>query len=380
MRVLDTGNAGGAQLQRVADELVVSGTQYRTDEHPVLTRLSNNFSASVPQLYLNVDREKAKRLGIPLSEIFGTLQTNLGSVYINDYNKYSRTWRVMAQADQEYRSKMEDITQLQVRDRDGRMIPLSTLLTIDETAGPQVIYRFNAYPSATITGQGVAGVSSGQAIETIGTIAEQNLPETMNYAWSGTAYQEVQTGNTAAFIFALSVILVYLFLCALYEAWMAPWAVILTVPFAILGGIALTAARAYDINVYTQIGIVLLIGLSTKTAILIVEFAKQLHEEGKPIREAAEIAARLRFRAILMTAFSFILGVIPLVIASGAGAGSRRALGTAVFGGWCAATVFGVFVSPAFYVVVQSLAEWRKPKPSDPESGIDTKPVKKVDP
>jgi HAE1 family hydrophobic/amphiphilic exporter-1 len=380
MRVLDTGNAGGAQLQRVADELVVSGTQYRTDERPVLTRLSNNFSASVPQLYLNVDREKAKRLGIPLSEIFGTLQTNLGSVYINDYNKYSRTWRVMAQADQEYRSKMEDITQLQVRDRDGRMIPLSTLLTIDETAGPQVIYRFNAYPSATITGQGVAGVSSGQAIETIGTIAEQNLPETMNYAWSGTAYQEVQTGNTAAFIFALSVILVYLFLCALYEAWMAPWAVILTVPFAILGGIALTAARAYDINVYTQIGIVLLIGLSTKTAILIVEFAKQLHEEGKPIREAAEIAARLRFRAILMTAFSFILGVIPLVIASGAGAGSRRALGTAVFGGMCAATVFGVFVIPAFYVVVQSLAEWRKPKPSDPESGIDTKPVKKVDP
>lgn len=181
-----------------------------------------------------------------------------------------------------------------------------------------------------------------------------------NYQWSGTAYQEVSTGNTAAFIYALSVVLVYLFLCALYEAWFAPWAVIFTVPFAILGGIAFTAVRGYDINVYTQIGIVLLIGLSTKTAILIVEFAKQLHEEGKTILEAAEIAADLRFRAILMTAFSFILGVIPLVVASGAGAGSRRALGTAVFGGMSAATLFGVFVIPALYVVVQSVAEWRQ--------------------
>lgn len=368
MQIQDTGNAGGDQLQKVADELVVAGMK-----NPLLTRMSNNFSASVPQLYLNVDREKAKRLGIPLGEIFGTLQTNLGSSYVNDYNKYSRTWRVMAQADAQFRIQTDDISQLQVRDRDGKMIPLSTLLTIDEVAGPQVIYRFNAYPSATITGQGISGISSGQAIETIRTIAEQRLPETMDYEWSGTAFQEVETGNTAAFIFALSLLLVYLFLCALYEAWMAPWAVILTVPFAILGGITLTATRDFDINIYTQIGIVLLIGLSTKTAILIVEFAKQLHEEGKPIREAAEIAARLRFRAILMTAFSFILGVIPLVVATGAGAGSRKALGTAVFGGMSAATLFGVFVIPAFYVAVQSLAEWRKK--DEPQTVAETPPA-----
>jgi HAE1 family hydrophobic/amphiphilic exporter-1 len=355
MQIRDIGNAGGEQLQRVADELAVAGTQ-----NPQLTRMSNNFSASVPQLFLDVDREKAKKLGITLSEVFGTLQTNLGSSYVNDYNKYSRTWRVMAQADNQFRTKQEDIEQLQVRDRDGKMIPLATLLSIEEVAGPQVIYRFNSVPSATITGQGIPGVSSGNAIKTIGRIADDTLPETMNYQWSGTAYQEVATGNTAAFIFGLSVVLVYLFLCALYEAWFAPWAVIFTVPFAILGGIALTGVRGYDINVYTQIGIVLLIGLSTKTAILIVEFAKQLHEEGKSIQEAAEIAADLRFRAILMTAFSFILGVIPLVIASGAGAGSRRALGTAVFGGMCAATFFGVFVIPAFYVAVQSVAEWGK--------------------
>lgn len=362
MQLRDIGNAGGEQLQRVADELVVAGMQ-----DVRLTRMSNNFSASVPQLFLNVNREKAKKLGIPLNEIFGTLQTNLGSSYVNDYNKYSRTWRVMAQADNQYRVRKENINQLQVRDNAGNMIPLSTLLTIDEVAGPQVIYRFNTVPSATITGQGIPGVSSGDAIQTIGEIADQTLPETMNYQWSGTAFQEVATGNTAAFIFALSVVLVYLFLCALYEAWFAPWAVIFTVPFAILGGIALTAVRGYDINVYTQIGIVLLIGLSTKTAILIVEFAKQLHDnEGKSIKEAAEIAADLRFRAILMTAFSFILGVIPLVIASGAGAGSRRALGTAVFGGMSAATLFGVFVIPALYVVVQSVTEWRKkPEPAD---------------
>ncbi|MBD3675307.1 MAG: multidrug efflux RND transporter permease subunit [Planctomycetaceae bacterium] len=357
MQLRDIGNMGGEQLQTLADELVLAGM-----ENPRLNRMSSNFSASVPQVYLNVDRVKAKKLGIPLNEVFGTLQTNLGSSYVNDYNKYSRTWRVMAQADNQFRTKTEDIKQLQVRNQDGRMIPLSTLLTIDEVAGPQVIYRFNTVPSATITGQGVPGVSSGQAIQTIASIADQKLPDTMNYEWSGTAYQEVATGNTAAFIFALSVVLVYLFLCALYEAWFAPWAVIFTVPFAILGGIALTAMRGYDINVYTQIGIVLLIGLSTKTAILIVEFAKQLHEEGKSIQEAAEIAADLRFRAILMTAFSFILGVIPLVIASGAGAGSRRALGTAVFGGMSAATLFGVFVIPALYVVVQSVAEWRKKK------------------
>jgi HAE1 family hydrophobic/amphiphilic exporter-1 len=293
---------------------------------PVLTRMNSSLRASVPQLYLDVDRVKAKTLG------------------------------VMIQADQQYRSRVEDVNRLEVRDRDGNMVPLSTLVTISDAAGPQTISRYNLYPSSTITGQPNPGYSSGQAIGAMEDLSERLLPQSMGYEWSGVTYQQIKAGSQAPFIFGLAIVFVFLFLAAQYESWSLPLAVILSVPLALLGGIFATWARAYDNNVYTQIGVVLLIGLAAKGAILIVEFAKEQRAAGKSIIEAATSAAHLRFRALLMTAFSFILGVVPLVIATGAGAGSRRALGTAVFGGMLASTALGVFFIPVLYVVVQRLA------------------------
>ncbi len=351
----DRGDAGSAQLQTIADDLV-----HEAGADPVLTRMNSNFRAGVPQLYLDVDRTKAKKLGVPLQTVFGTLQAFLGSAYVNDFNIFGRVYKVMIQADHQFRNRIEDINRLEVRDNTGQMIPLSTLLTVSDTAGPKTIFRYNMYPSSTITGQAAPGYSSGQAINTVERIAGQTLPRSMGYQWSGVTYQQIEAGTQTPIIFGLALIFVYLFLAAQYESWSIPLAVLFSVPLAILGAIAATWARALDNNIYTQIGLVLLIGLSAKSAILIVEFAKQRRAEGKPIIDAAVEAARLRFRAILMTAFSFILGVVPLVIASGAGAASRQALGTAVFGGMLVATVFGVFLIPVLYVVVQRTSDWAR--------------------
>ncbi|MHC4970517.1 MAG: efflux RND transporter permease subunit, partial [Planctomycetota bacterium] len=315
------GEGGIGQVQAIGLDLVFEG-----NADPVLSRMNSSLRASVPQLYLDVDRVKAKTLGVPLSAIFQTLQAYLGSAYVNDFNIFGRTYKVMIQADQQYRSRVQDVNRLEVRNRDGEMVPLSTLVTVSDTAGPQTVSRYNLYPSSTITG------------------------------WSGVTYQQIKAGTQAPFIFGLAIVFVFLFLAAQYESWSLPVAVILSVPLALLGGIFATWARGYDNNVYTQIGVVLLIGLAAKTAILIVEFAKEQRTEGKSIIEAAASAARLRFRALLMTAFSFILGVVPLVIATGAGASSRRALGTAVFGGMLASTVLGVLFVPALFVVTQRIA------------------------
>jgi len=321
----------------------------------------------VPQIYIDVDREKTKRLQIPLQTVFDTLQTNLGSAYVNDFNLFGRTWRVMVQADDQFRSRVEDIQRLEVRTAEGRMVPLSTLLTVHESVGPSVINRFNMFPSATITGAPAPGYSEGEAVNEIERIAREVLPDSMGYAWSGVTQQQKEAGNVAPLIFSLALIMVFLFLAAQYESWATPFAVLLSVPLAILGAILLTMLRGGDNNIYMQIGFVLLIGMSAKNAILIVEFAKQQRdEEGKSILEAAKEAARLRFRPILMTALSFLLGVIPLVIASGAGANSRVSLGTAVFGGMLAATVFGVFMIPLLYYVVQTVAENLSGKKSTP--------------
>ena len=344
----DRGNAGMNQLQAIADDLVLAA-----NSAPALTRMNSNFRATVPQLYLDVDRIKAKTLGVPLSSIFATLQAYLGSAYVNDFNIFGRTYKVMIQADQQFRSRVEDIGRLEVRDRDGNMIPLSTLVATSDTAGPTTVLRYNLYPSSTITGMATPGHSSSQAIAEMEHLSRTVLPASMGYEWSGVTYQQILSGNQAPIIFGLAILFVYLLLAAQYESWAIPVAVLLSVPLAILGAVGLTWYRSFDNNIYTQIGLVLLIGLSAKSAIMIVEFAKQLHGEGKSVAEAAIEAARLRFRPILMTAFSFILGVIPLVIASGAGAASRRALGTAVFGGMIAGTVLGVMLIPMLYVVVQ---------------------------
>ncbi len=363
-RLQDKGGKGLVELQKNGEFLAAkaNGVPGNPDFPgvPELTRLNNNFRATVPQVRVDRDFLKIKKMGIPLQSVNATLQTYLGSAYVNDFNRDGRVYRVMMQADSQYRSSTRDIEGLDVRNPAGRMVPLSTVVDISDTAGPKTIYRYKMFPASTITGQPGPGFSSGQAIQAMEKLSKEELPPGMGYEWSGVTYQQIVAGNQAPYIFTFAIIIVYLVLAAQYESWSIPLAVIFSVPLALLGAILATWARGFDNNIYTQIGIVLLIGLAAKTAILIVEFAKQLREEGKSAREAAIEAARLRFRAILMTAFSFILGVLPLVVAAGAGAASRQSLGTAVAGGMTAATIFGVFFIPVSYYVVQRASEWAR--------------------
>jgi HAE1 family hydrophobic/amphiphilic exporter-1 len=374
MQLQDRGGAGILQLEAVANDLVAAGFA-----SPVVTRLNQNFRATVPQLYVDIDRSRAKTYGIPLQTVFNTLGSNLGSAYVNDFNLFGRTWKVMVQADDDYRAETSDLKRLEVRSRGGDMIPLGTLATVRDTVGPLSIIRFNMFPAATITGSPAPGYSEGQATDEIERLAQQMMPPSMGYEWSGVTYQQKAAGNAAPFIFGLAVIFVFLFLAAQYESWSIPLAVLLSVPFALLGAGLATFVRGLDNNVYTQIGLVLLIGLSAKSAIMIVEFAKQLREEGKSVIEAASEAARLRFRPILMTAFSFILGVIPLVIASGAGAESRQSLGTAVFGGMLVATIAGLCLIPFLYLIVQRTAERMGKRGTTAESAAAHAPVSQTE-
>jgi HAE1 family hydrophobic/amphiphilic exporter-1 len=352
LQLQDRGGAGLAALENAANTLL-----YKAGTDPVLARLNSTFRATVPQLYVDVDRVKAKSMGVPLSTIFDTLQTYLGSSYVNDFNLFGRTFKVIAQADENFRATADSIGRLEVRNMQGQMLPLRTLLTVRDIIGPQLVTHYNLYPSTTITGAANPGFSSGQAIAEMEKLCKETLPANLSYEWSGMSYQEIRAGNQAPKIFMIAALFAFLFLAAQYESWTIPIAIVFAVPLALLGAVTFTWVRHYDNNIYTQIGIVLLIGLATKTAILLVEFAKAHHEEGHGIEESAITAARLRFRPILMTALSTLIGTVPLVIAIGAGAVARRALGTAVFGGMFMATIFGVLMIPVFYVVVQKTAE-----------------------
>jgi len=362
LQLQDRGGAGLTQLQQLADEMAADG-----NAQTGLKSLQSTFRANVPQIYADVDRVKAKSLGVPLGTLFGTLQASLGSAYVNDFNKFGRTYQVRVQADQRFRLRPEDLRRLEVRDQNGKMVPLSTLVKVQKNLGPQIIPRYNLYPSASINGEAAAGFSSGQAMGLMEQMSDSKLPPSVGYEWTGMSFQEKRVGGQAVYVFALAVLMVYLVLAAQYESWTMPAAVILVVPLALLGTVAAVAFRGMDINIYTQIGIVLIIGLASKNAILIVEFARELRSHGRSILDAAEGAARQRFRPILMTSFAFILGIFPLVNAEGAGASSRRALGTAVFGGMIAATFLAVFFVPVFYVVMQRIAEYRR-KPRAPKA------------
>jgi HAE1 family hydrophobic/amphiphilic exporter-1 len=355
MQIEDRGDLGLTTLQKVTQEMVQDG-----NSQSGLTALNSTFRAAVPQLFVDVDRTKVKTLGIPLSSIFNSLQAYLGSAYVNDFTLFGRTYQVRIQAEPAFRVSPDDIKQLEVRNPAGQMVPLATLVDVQRKLGPQIISRYNLYPSAAITGQSAPGYSSGQALSLMEQMAAVKLPAAMSYEWTAMSYQEKKAGRQGFYIFGLAVLLVYLVLAAQYESWFNPAAVVLVVPLALLGTAIAVAVRGMDNNVYTQIGVVLLIALASKNAILIVEFARSARAAGKPIAEAAVAAARLRFRPILMTSFAFIFGVYPLVIASGAGAASRRALGTAVFGGMITSTLLAVLFAPVFYVVFQSWSERRR--------------------
>ena len=366
LRLQDRGGIGLTALQQVTQELVRDGNAQNG-----LTGLYSGFRANVPQLFADVDRVKVKNLDIPLSTVFGALQAYMGSAYVNDFNKFGRTYQVRLQAAPAFRAQPDDIRRLDVRTRGGKMVPLGALATIEDRFGPQVITRYNLYPSAAISGQPAPGYSSGQALTVMEQMANQKLPAQVGYEWTGVTYQEKQVGSEAILIFALAIVLVYLVLAAQYESLTSPAAIILSVPLALLGTVAALMMRSMDNNTYVQIGIVLLIALASKNAILIVEFARENRAAGQGILDAALEAARLRFRPILMTACSTLFGMAPLVIATGAGAAGRRALGTAVFGGLVAATVLVVLFAPLLYVMMQRLSEWRR-SAVDVNSGAST--------
>lgn len=354
--------AGGtpADLQAALNGLLVAA-----NGSPRLSQVYSTFSTASPRIWLDIDRAKAKTLGVPLGEVFTTLQAQLGGIYVNDFNRGGRVYRVMAQADAEHRNAPEDIGRLYVRNQAGEMVPLSTLVSFNTITGPDIINRYNLFRSATISGNAAAGTSSGDAIAEMTAVAGQALPETMGFAWTGMSYQEIRAAGQTTIILLLSLVFVYLFLVAQYESWSIPLSVLLSVPVAILGALATIALVGMPVNLYTQIGLLMLVGLASKNAILIVEFASSLRREGHAIVDAALGAAELRFRAVMMTAVSFILGVLPLVFASGAGAASRVSIGLAVFGGMLAATVFGVVLVPPLYRVVQSARERAHGAPRD---------------
>ena len=341
------------KLAQMTNEIVRDGNAQSDLRH-----LNTSYRAGVPQMQADIDRVKAESLNVSVGEVFTTFQNYLGSYYVNQFNKFGRTYQVYVQADSRYRLDATDINYLYTRNTQGKMVPVRTLTNLSITTGPALITLYNLYPAAYISGRAAPGFSSGQALSLMEQMTAQKLPPDMDIAWTGMSYQEKLVGNQALFVFALSVLLVFLVLAAQYESWSSPAAVILVVPLALLGTVLALSLRGYDNNIYTQIGMVLLIALASKNAILIVEVAREQRAKGVDLFEAAVDASRRRFRPILMTSFAFILGVLPLAVATGAGAAQRRALGTAVVGGMLASTLLAVLFVPIFYVNMQHFSEW----------------------
>jgi multidrug efflux pump len=355
--VQDRGGQGGQKLQEAVNAMVAAANQ-----DPHLTGVFTLFRASSPQVYADIDRTKAEMLGVATEDVLRTLSVYMGSAYVNDINLFGRTFRVTAQADAPFRLESKDIAKLRTRSRSGAMVPLGSLTTFREVVGPEFVLRYNLFPAAEINGNPAPGASTGQALAAMERIADQTLPRGFGFEWTGLYFQQILAGNTAYFIFPLCVLFVFLTHSAEYESWGLPLIIILIVPMCLLCGIVGVSLRGMDNNIITQIGFVVLVGLACKNAVLIVEFAKQQEEQGKDRVAAAVEAARLRLRPILMTSFAFILGVVPLVFAKGSGFEMRQALGTTVFSGMLGVTLFGLFLTPVFFVTVRWLTRrWAKP-------------------
>ena len=341
-------DAQGVQALAAAAENFVEQAQQR----PELAGVYTTFSSGVPQRYVDIDRTKAKTRGVSLTDIFDVLQINLGSLYVNQFNKYGKVYRVYLQSEEDERSRVDDIGRLKVRNNQGEMIELSTFVEISSMTGPYSIPHYNKYNAVAVNGSNAPGYSTGQAIAVMEELAATVLPESFGAEWTGVTYQQLEAGNIAPLIFALSLIFVFLLLAALYESWIMPVMILMAIPLGLLGAVGTLLLRDIDLNVYGQIGLVMLIGLVAKNSILIVEFAKEQREGGKSVLEAAMLAARIRLRPILMTALAFVVGLMPLVVATGAGAQSRQSLGTAVVGGLTFATVLTMVVVPVLYAVI----------------------------
>ncbi len=354
IQVQDLDGAGLAALDTATRQFMDALAQ-----EPGFTSLLTGFRPNTPQYFVDIDRAAAKNLGVSLAEINETLQVSLGSVYVNDFNLFGRTYQVFAMAEPEFRNAPEDVSRLQTRNAEGGMVPLGSLVQVQRIGGADRVQRYNMFTSADVTGNTLPGISSGQMIATVERLGREHLPSGFAYEWTDLAYQQILAGNTLVYVFPLCVLFVFLVLAAQYESWGLPLAVILIVPMCLLSALAGVWAAGQDNNIFTQIGLVVLVGLASKNAILIVEFAKQLHDAGKSATEAAIEAARLRLRPILMTSLAFILGVLPLALATGAGSEMRRALGTTVFWGMLGVTAFGLLLTPVFYVILRGSSDRR---------------------
>jgi len=351
MMVQDRRGRGTSVLQKAAYDLIGAA-----NAEPGLTQVYTTFNANTPQLFVDVDRTRAEMLKVPLDNLFRTLEVYLGSAYVNDFNLFGRTYRVTAQADGPHRMDREDIARLRTRSSSGEIVPLGSVVRFRDVTGPDRVPRYNLYQAVEVDGNTIPGFSSGQAIDVMERLAKRILPDGISFEWTNLTYQQIQAGNTILYLFPLAVLFVFLVLAAQYESWLLPLSIILIVPMCLFSALWGIYMRGMDNNILTQIGFIVLIGLASKNAILIVEFARQLEEEGKDRYEAAIEACRLRLRPILMAAFSFILGVTPLLLATGAGSEMRQAIGTTVFYGMVGVTAFGLLFTPVFYVLVRGLA------------------------